>query len=318
MQSLNTAILSGAAKVTRPSGLKGREVDRDDREAGSGQARERRRRKNRYIPGYLEEFYPGRPHRARIGEEESLLRSLEGCLRICLVRRMSRDQQEGPGDELVSRLLRGEAGGGELENRLLRELHEGYAVSKLRLLLRSPDEEVVAAGMWIASELGAAAKPLFADIVDLIHHPALKVRFFALDCLVACARPGDGRAITLGLDLLDDAELGVRWKAMVFAATAEVVLLRAARDVLGANEQKGARQSGLDLLMSASSSPDGTVVTSALKSSDPILRRYAAAAAARLVNRNPHPLKHAMKSTDPEIKQFASDMAARAGITVTS
>jgi hypothetical protein len=227
---------------------------------------------------------------------------------------MALNPKESLGDELVSRLLRGEAGDGGLENNLLREVQLGYAVSKLRLLLRSDDHKVVAAGMWIASELGAAARPLFADITDLMHHPALKVRFFALDCVITCARPEDDRALTLALDLLNDAEPAVRWKAMVSVATIPESLLKAAWDASGVNEQAGARRKGLELVLNATRSRDNTAVTSALASRDDILRRYAAAAAARMVHQDPFPLKQAMTSADPMIKQFASDMAARAGI----
>src|SRR5256885_1356658 len=136
--------------------------------------------------------------------------------------------REDIGDALVSRFLKGEAGNGGLENNLLREVQQGYAVSKLRRLLRSDEHEVVASGMWIASELGAAARPLFADITDLIPHPGLKVRFFALDCVITCARPEDARALTLALDLLNDAEPAVRWKAMVSVANISESLLKAA------------------------------------------------------------------------------------------
>ena len=225
------------------------------------------------------------------------------------------DRDTSHGDELLSRLLRGEVGGGELENRLLAELHEGYPVSKLRLLLKVKDEKVIAAGMWLASELGEAARPLFEDIVGLIHHPSLQVRFFALDCLVSCVRPEDKQAISLGFDLIDDPEPGVRWKALVFLATASDAVLRAARQIMSSDEPAGARAKGLELLLGSVASRDSVAITSALASSDAVLRRYAAAAAARMVNRDSGPLRQAMESTDPTIKQFATDMAARAGIT---
>src|SRR5690242_6936095 len=106
---------------------------------------------------------------------------------------LNRDQDCG--DELLSRLLRGEVGGGELENRLLGQLQKGYPVNKLRLLLKAKDDKIVAAGIWLASELGADARALLDDIVELLRHPSIQVRFFALDCLVACARPEDEQAI---------------------------------------------------------------------------------------------------------------------------
>ena len=236
--------------------------------------------------------------------------------KICSVRRMGllyRDKSRG--DELLSRLLRGEVGGGELENRLLAELHEGYPVGKLRLLLKAKDEKVVAAGMWLASELGEAARPLFEDIIGLIHHPSLQVGFFALDCLMSCVQPEDERAISLAFDLIDDPEPSLQWKALVFLATASDAVLRAARQIMTSDEPASVRSRGLELLLGSVASRDIIAITSSLGSSDAVLRRYAAAAAARMVHRDSSPLRQAMESADPTIKQFAADMAARAGIT---
>jgi hypothetical protein len=223
------------------------------------------------------------------------------------------------GDELLSRLLRGEVGGGELENRLLGELHKGYPVSKLRLLLKAKDDKIVAAGVWLTSELGADARALLDDIVELIRHPSMQVRFFALDCLVACAGPEDERAFNLGLDLIEDPEPSVRWKALAMLATApDAVLRAAAQNVLVSDERSGMRRRGLQLLLDSAGSHDTMAITLGLANSDAVLRRYAAAAAARVARRDPGPLRQAMESTDPTIKQFAADMAARAGISESS
>jgi len=220
------------------------------------------------------------------------------------------------GDELLSRLLRGEAGGGELENRLLAELHAGYPATKLRLLLRADHEQIIASGVWLAAELGVGARPLLDDVVGLIHHPFLKVRFFALDYLVACTGPADGRAIGLGLDLIEDPEPSVRWCALVFLATLSDAQLRAGLLATAGDERAMAHKQGLQLLLGAAASPDTAAITSHLASTDSMLHKYAAAAAARIVRRDPRPLMQAIDSVDPTIKQFAMDMAERAGISL--
>lgn len=231
-----------------------------------------------------------------------------------MAQRIHADRSQTEGDELLSRLLRGEEDGGELENRLLDELHEGYPLSKLRLLLKANDGKTVAAGMWIASELGAGARPLFADIAGLIHHPRWQVRFFALDCLVTCSQPEDTLAVNLGLDLVEDPEPSVRWKALVFLATVPDTVLRAALSAPAA-KQSDLRTKGLHLVLNSAVSHNTAAIVSGLASSDALIRRYAAAAAARLVHRDAGPLKQATESADPTIKQFAIDMAARAGIS---
>jgi hypothetical protein len=217
------------------------------------------------------------------------------------------------GDKLLARLLHGEAGGGDLENELLKEFRLGYPISKLRLLLRASDEEVVEAAVWIASELGADASPMFADIVDLLRHPSLKVRFFALDCLTANAQPKDARAVSLGLDLIDDPEPSVRWKALMFLSSTPELVLRAAFNVLAVNAAS-VQQRGLDFLLHASASCDSATIVAGLSDSNAVMRRYAAATAARVAHSDRGPLLQAMESSDPTIKQFAADAAARAGI----
>ena len=71
---------------------------------------------------------------------------------------MLRNRPVGRGDELLGRLLSGEGGDGGLENDLLNELHDGFPITKVRLLLSSTNEKAVGAGVWVASELGAAAR----------------------------------------------------------------------------------------------------------------------------------------------------------------
>jgi hypothetical protein len=223
------------------------------------------------------------------------------------------------GDELLSRLLHGEAGKGTLEYCLLLEVGQGYPVERIRPLLTSHDEEIVAAGIWIASELSHYAKPLLPEIVGLIRHPFFKVRFFVFDCLLNCATPRDGHAIALAVDLIDDSHSGVRWQALVFLATVREELLRAIPKATTIDAQTALHQKGLRMLLAATTASNAAeTVTSAISSPDSLLRRYGAAAAARMVYRDPGPLKKAMESADSTISEFARDMMARASIVPPS
>ena len=221
------------------------------------------------------------------------------------------DRDNSAADQMMSRALHGQISGGELQNNLLREFQLGYPLNKLRLLLRSEDENITAAGMWIASELGAGVRPLFADIVDLIHHPALKVRFFSLDCVLVCAGVGDQRAINLGLDLVDDPEPAVRWKAMIFTSAVSDTVLRAALREPVVDESARKRRQVLEILLDSAATHDSAAITARLADSDPLVRRYAAAIAARVAHTDAGPLRQAMQSSDSTIKQFAVDMERR-------
>lgn len=218
------------------------------------------------------------------------------------------------GDDLLFRLLQGDVGRGELENNLLREFQKDYPLSKLRLLLNSTDDRMVAAGIWIASELGAKARPLFADIVRLIRHRLKQVRFFALDCIATCATPQDGNVISLCLDGLEDTEPAVIWKTMTFIVNASPLLLRAAmaREITSEAGLVSTRAQGLALALDPSNPHNVAKIISFLGGTDALLRRYAAAAAVRVAQHDPRPLKNALISEDPIIRRFATDMAVRA------
>jgi len=226
----------------------------------------------------------------------------------------------GRGDELTLALLRGAKGSDDIANELLAEFHQGYPINNLRRLLTASDGKIVAAGIWIASELGAGARPLFDDIAELIRHPSAHVRFFALDCLLSCARPGDEQVVDSALDLVEDVDPGVRWKALVLLATLPEALLRAVKQVAMIHAPTGVRVKGIELLLASIASQEVGPLTEYLTDadSDSVLRGYAAAAAVRVAHRDPTPLRQAMRSADTTIKQFAEDMAERSGISKSS
>jgi len=227
------------------------------------------------------------------------------------VKRIGPDRRWDAADEVLSRLLGGEAGRSGLENTLLEALQQGYPLQKLRILLRSQDAKAAAAGMWIASELGAGVKPLLDDVVTLMGHPAVRVRFYSLDCVLMSAGAADEQAINLGLDLIDDPELAVRWKAIVFAATLSDSALRTA---LAARVARNAARTHGDMLLSLldlAASFDSIAIASELTHKEPFVRRFAAAMAARIAQRDPGPLKLGLESADPTIRRFAENMLAR-------
>lgn len=219
------------------------------------------------------------------------------------------------GEELISESLGNPQRSEELANDLLVAFQSGYPLHNLRRLLDAEDTVTVASGMWIASELGAGARPLLQETVKRVHHPGARVRFFALDVLTSCAAPEDESALNSGLDLLDDPDQGVRWKALVFLATISEAALRTLRDLAMRQAPGGQRARGLQLMLSVIASREVEPVTQRLLGDDTALHRYAAAVAARMAHQDSTPLRVAMASQDTTIRQFARDMAARAGIS---
>jgi hypothetical protein len=230
------------------------------------------------------------------------------------VRGTNADHELSRGDTLLARLLSGEAALGSIENNLLREFHRGYPISKLRVLLQSGEEALVGAGIWIASELGSVAAPLLDEILELSHHTSPRVRFFALDCILSCSQPSEPKAVLRGLELVDDAEASVRWKALVFVTSLSEELLDSVSQELS-KEPGSPYFKGVEILRRAIRDPDSTNLVSKLSERDPLVQRFAAAAAARVAARDSTALRAAMASSDLTVRQFATDMAERNGIS---
>jgi hypothetical protein len=200
---------------------------------------------------------------------------------------------------------------GDLTNELLREFQRGYSLENLRPLLHSENERLLNTGIWIASELGEKGKPLLSDVSPLLSHPARRVRYFAIDCILLWAGPSNGRELALAVTLMEDNDSAVRWKAIDFLSRASREQLRAALSHLEVTEPKSTSVAGLAWLLGPSGTNPKQVV-SALQSPNDLLRKYGAVAAARMFKENREPFTYAQSIDDPEIRRFTERYAATA------
>jgi len=212
---------------------------------------------------------------------------------------MTHDPTNERGDQLLERLRAGEDG--NAANDLLKEMFRGFPVERLQELLQSSDERAAKSVAWIASELGASFAPLMGEARRLLEHPVPEVRFFALDVLLVNGIEHFPGELGLAVALVDDPEASVRWKAMRFIARATDAQLAAARthvpDAMLARELEW---------LSGSEARDGREIQERLNASEPLTRRFAVAAAAR-VETDDSPLTVAAQSDDPDIRAFAAD-----------
>lgn len=193
---------------------------------------------------------------------------------------------------------------GVLANDLLGEFHRGCPLEYLRPMLRSGNDEVVTLGVWIASELGEKGKPLLGDVFVLLKHPAKKVRFSAIDCILVWASPSESSALVSVVGLLEDPEAGVRWKAMDFVSRASREQLESALAYLVAINPKSSHVLGLRWLLGPQSHIPAEVMR-ITDGEDPVLRKYGAIAAARISQESTQALFHASGVPDPDVRDFA-------------
>src|SRR5688572_21609140 len=131
-----------------------------------------------------------------------------------------------------------------------------------------------------------------------------RVRFWSIDCILLWAGAFNGRELATTVRLLDDPEKAVRWKAMDFLSRASPQQLASALTWLLKEEPESTDAHGLQWLFNVGN--DAGAITALLVSPHPKMRKYAAAAAARVAAKNQHPLSIASASYDTEVAEFAA------------
>ncbi len=215
---------------------------------------------------------------------------------------MTDQTHDSRGDLLVQQILDGAAAeSGALENDLLSEFWSGYPIERLRPFLRHSDPEIVEAGAFLAEELPGLIGPVMEDILPLLDHASSDVRFsivgVVLDNVI-----DDGETIARALLAIRDTESGVRWMALRFALLADQGQLESALPFLAPDVRAALAKSGL-LDRDAAAVDDWRKVRNGLEDRDELVRRWAAAAAARFAHREL--LADAADSSDPDVSHFA-------------
>jgi hypothetical protein len=174
-------------------------------------------------------------------------------------------------------------------------------------LLLHPNEKIVKAAVFIASELGRKASPLVEEIVSLLRHSAMVVRYNAIDSLLTCTKDTDVEAIGAVVSLLCDTEGPVRRKAMDFLARASEAQIRAALQFVEKKKRSSVHSVGLRGLI-GDAKWDANQAVSYMTGEDSVLKKYAAVAAARMDSQNPDPLVFGSTNHDEDVRCFAHNV----------
>lgn len=211
------------------------------------------------------------------------------------------------GDELIEKMLAAPGSSQEVANDLLIEFTRGYyPVAALAPLLSHPSEDVTEVGAWLASEMPSRLGDLLGPAASLVRHVRPAVRFFALDVVLDNVTES-GECLAAALALINDVHDGVRLKAMRFAALADESQLRAAEPFLSKHD--GAALTASGLLVDDGGEEIEPRVKAGLASEDNALRRWAAAAAARLGSEAL--LEVGTRSDDEDVSTFTARELSR-------
>lgn len=189
---------------------------------------------------------------------------------------------------------------------LLHRLNEGGDQGVIVRLLRHDTAKLAELGAWLASELGAQCAAIYPDVVRHLRHPGWRVRFWLLDCVLACAGEQQAADLATAAKLLDDENSAVRWKAMQFLARASTQQLEFARDCLSAQSREGDLVRGVSVLADVDAGRYDEILP-LIHHDRALLRKLGGVAAVRARGAQRHFLDVAMASDDEEVRSFAKD-----------
>jgi hypothetical protein len=195
------------------------------------------------------------------------------------------------GDELLARVLAGDERESTVANELLKEIGRGYPVGRLSTLLHSDSEKAIEDGVWIASELGAGARPILGDLLPLYDYPNKRIKYYAVELALTAATDEDGDeppVRKMAFRFMARADRSVLVAGVLFVKEAEIAgLLEWALEVEG--ESRGDDEIALRL-----------------RESDGLAQVFAVIAAARVYGRNPHYLQLAASLDEGDAQMLAA------------
>lgn len=217
---------------------------------------------------------------------------------------MSGDPKRNP--DLITAVLE-RPQDGRRANLLLNALYSGLPVSSLTPLLANSSDEVVQTGAWLLSEIGYRAKPLLPEASRLLCHQSAIVRYLVIDCILVCASEKDFEIAINVVQLLDDSHKGVRKRAMFCFAQMDKSVLLTIFEHAALTSLTSKQIAGLNLIAEADKL-GSDALNARLLSQDPLDRRFAVIAAARMRQVWPSPLSLAMSIDDEDVSEFARQM----------
>jgi len=197
---------------------------------------------------------------------------------------------------------------------LLQIYFAGFPLDTLRLLLRNDDIFVQRAAAFIASELGGKASSLVDDIVPLVSSTDRHVQWYAMEVLAVCGEGEHVEKFAVVIQMLKSNDVALRRLAMRLIANADVSQLEAARRYFatrGASHESHETETHHQALVTlvARNRVEPPVVAAMIKDTDPLVRRYGAIMAARLVSEYPNLILEARASDDPDLQSFCESVA---------
>ena len=189
---------------------------------------------------------------------------------------------------------------------LLQAYFEGFPVHTLRPLLKNEDPFIQRAAIFVASELGVESRDLIDDIIPLLASGDRYFQYNAMEVLAVCCEGVHSEKFVHVIFRLESDDDVLRALVMRLVSRADVSQLEAAGRFVARDVSLQSHQEGLRILAAGESVEPGAVVAM-IRTADPLLRRYGAIAAKRLLKRFPILMKEVGASHHADLCRFFED-----------
>ena len=189
---------------------------------------------------------------------------------------------------------------------LLQEYFNGFPVDTLRPLLTNEDNLVRRETIWIVSELGRQGDVLIDEVKSLIYDEDAFIQYLALDSVMVCSFGDNVEQFVHVIRALENRDERIRTHTMSLVSYADLAQLKAAIRIFDSTTSvvDKLHKQGLSLLLSGVAL-DAIELRRLSDDKEPLIRRYAAITASRLIYRYPYLVRHLASSSDADIQQFS-------------
>lgn len=187
---------------------------------------------------------------------------------------------------------------------LLQAYFAGLPLETLRPLLRSDDVFVQRSAAFVASELGREAWSLVDDVIPLLRSTDRHVSYYAMEVLTVCCEGVHAELFAHVARMVDSDDDVLRALAMRLVSNADRSQLEAAQRLFDTSNPRQRTHSNALRTLAAGDRVEPGVIAAMIHDADPLVRRYGAIAAKRLLRESPSLMLEVGASEDADLGRF--------------
>jgi len=188
---------------------------------------------------------------------------------------------------------------------LLNKFFKGLPVETLIPLLTSSEIDVQKSAIWIASELASNACILIPYIAPLVESKEKYIRYYALECVMLCAKGQYISYILYLINSINDDENMVMAHSMKLVSNTDKTQLIAGIEIINETKDKDYQLhiEGLTKLINVDNLTEKEVINM-IDSNKPLIQRYGAIIVEKAFKSNVGLIDYALSSSNSIVKEY--------------